>query len=176
MEEENDSFQPGTLNKIEEETDWEEEEDGEEEDDDEEEMREGVHHVGYGDPFPFPVLAPPEEFQNCLSPSAMYDVSLSTYHQQRTSPNSVTVRHRSTSSTAPLTSSASSSLGYSSSSASRTSDKESASSRREVSQRSGGGGAVVSGGAAQGGGGSSVVRSTVSSPAYSQDSGGHWCM
>jgi len=57
-----------SLNKIEEETDWEEGCSEEEEESDEEELR--SHRTSAP---PFPVLAPPEQFQNCLSPSATYE-------------------------------------------------------------------------------------------------------
>jgi len=61
------------LNRIEEETDWEEGcESEEDEESDDEELRVHGHCVSGGD-LPFPVLAPPEQFQNCLSPSATYE-------------------------------------------------------------------------------------------------------
>ena len=115
----------------------EQEPEEESEDDDEEEEEEEMRMQRNEEPFPFPVLAPPEEFQNCLSPSAMYDVSMSTYHhhQQRrttttTPPNGVVARHVAS----------------------------------EPIMRTTGCG-----------GGGNLVRSTVSSPAYSQDSGKSAC-
>ncbi len=167
LEDEEDELQRGTLNKIEEETDWEreeeegelpEEEEGEqEEESEEEEMRTGGVKGYATDPFPFPVLAPPEEFQNCLSPSAMYEVSLSTYQQRgKTSPKDVVVRHRSTST-------AMSSACFLTS-PSKQPPPPSSYSPAEQPMRSG---QLTSGSS----GGSGLVRSTVSSPAYSQDSG-----
>ena len=115
----------------------EQEPEEESEDDDEEEEEEEMRMQRNEEPFPFPVLAPPEEFQNCLSPSAMYDVSMSTYHhhQQRrttttTPPNGVVARHVAS----------------------------------EPTMRTTGGGGC-----------GNLVRSTVSSPAYSQDSGKSSC-
>ncbi len=175
LEDEEDELQRGTLHKIEEETDWEreeeeggegelqEEEEGEqEEESEEEEMRTGGVKGYATDPFPFPVLAPPEEFQNCLSPSAMYEVSLSTYQQRGTSsPRDVVVRHRSTSTSAM--SSFTSAAGFLTS-PSKPPPPPSSYSPAEQPMRSG---QLTSGS----NGGSGLVRSTVSSPAYSQDSG-----
>merc|ERR1719443_1426428 len=58
------------LNKIEEETDWEC--GSNDEDSDDEEIKAGTVHTGDAKEV-FPVLAPPEQFQNCLSPSATYE-------------------------------------------------------------------------------------------------------
>jgi hypothetical protein len=172
LEDEEDELQRGTLNKIEEETDWEreeeeeggegelpEEEEGEqEEESEEEEMRTGGVKGYATDHFPFPVLAPPEEFQNCLSPSAMYEVSLSTYQQQGTSsPRDVVVRHRSTSTA--MTSSSSSACFLTSPSKPPPPFYSPGEPMRSGQLTCGNNG------------GSGLVRSTVSSPAYSQDSG-----
>ena len=64
--------QAAGLNRIDEETDWEEDgcETEEEESDDEELL---IHRKSVQQAIPFPVLAPPEQFQNCLSPSATYE-------------------------------------------------------------------------------------------------------
>ena len=61
------------LNRIDEETDWEEEDgcETEEEESDDEELL--IHRKSVQQTIPFPVLAPPEQFQNCLSPSATYE-------------------------------------------------------------------------------------------------------
>lgn len=74
--------QPGKpgLNKIEEETDWECGSGGSnDEDSDDEEIKAGTERIQRqqqqqaGRREVFPVLAPPEQFQNCLSPSATYE-------------------------------------------------------------------------------------------------------
>ena len=59
------------LNRIDEETDWEEGCETEEEESDDEELL--IHRKSVQQVIPFPVLAPPEQFQNCLSPSATYE-------------------------------------------------------------------------------------------------------
>lgn len=59
------------LNRIDEETDWEEGCETEEEESDDEELL--IHRKSVQQAIPFPVLAPPEQFQNCLSPSATYE-------------------------------------------------------------------------------------------------------
>ena len=81
---------PVGLNRIDEETDWEEDGcDTEDEESDDEELlihRKSVQQVASAiiissfksslsskQVMPFPVLAPPEQFQNCLSPSATYE-------------------------------------------------------------------------------------------------------
>ena len=60
---------PTVLNRIEEETDWEEGCETEEDESDDEELRAPQR----SSELPYPVLAPPEQFQNCLSPSATYE-------------------------------------------------------------------------------------------------------
>jgi len=63
---------PVGLNRIDEETDWEEDGcDTEDEESDDEELL--IHRKSVQQVMPFPVLAPPEQFQNCLSPSATYE-------------------------------------------------------------------------------------------------------
>lgn len=64
---------PTGLKRIEEETDWEEGCETEEEESDDEELRAHGKSVKRSSELPFPVLAPPEQFQNCLSPSATYE-------------------------------------------------------------------------------------------------------
>ena len=59
------------LNRIDEETDWEEGCETEEEESEDEELL--IHRKSVQQAIPFPVLAPPEQFQNCLSPSATYE-------------------------------------------------------------------------------------------------------
>jgi len=57
------------LNRIEEETDWEDSND----ESDDEEIKAGTQRMEQDQKEMFPVLAPPEQFQNCLSPSATYE-------------------------------------------------------------------------------------------------------
>ena len=78
--------QQAGLRRIEEETEYYEEE--EEESDCEPEML----MKPAGDSLLFPVLAPPEQFQNCISPSAIYEMStmtLQTYGSKATHQQSV---------------------------------------------------------------------------------------
>ena len=68
-----------TNHHFQEETDWEggsnDADDSDDDDDDDEEIKAGTSGLRPAREV-FPVLAPPEQFQNCLSPSATYEVRI----------------------------------------------------------------------------------------------------